>query len=432
MNPNIAVPSNSGTYSISSLEAKSEIQELHHAVTLEKQGVETVNETSLHNNNMKNFKWKVFFGAITFTALLGTMLMMFSMDHTSVGKMENKKKENFVSQNLKEMSLSVTGERSLLGCSEELAELSRELIGANAIRGPFPGVQIGDIFLPCFPRNALKYSNVSTRGDNLRFSNVIIGVVEEGALNTSIGFNIVRVDFYESHVYTFENQDKSITFVNFRNTEVGKFPDFFPAEQIYLENLVNFIPSIEFINFITSSPKAMLSMTRMWDDENLNMFHKLLRESNKSISFEQLGGSIRIVDNEITTLPKNFLDSESINSTTDSLSLTFASNSRLSYLPDFIFAVDPRTNFRLVFENSNQFVRLPLSTSYLNLNFLRLYGTGVDSFENVDFRKFPELVEMSLAYSPINPLCSNQASFKEHYVIALLKIIGENLYIEKV
>eukprot|EP00924_Labyrinthula_sp_SR-Ha-C_P001841 maker-scaffold_30-snap-gene-0.8-mRNA-1 protein AED:0.00 eAED:0.00 QI:57/1/1/1/1/1/2/287/449 len=307
------------------------------------------------------------------------------------------------------------------GCAFEDIETSKTIVKDNARFTVYEDLgyaylTISDIGLNCLSINSFDLIELPIFTVDIIFKSVFIGVIAENTFNKV--FNASSdLYIYDSKIGIFHDQDVKIKSIVFDATVIKQYPRYFPARKLYFEYISNFIPTINFLTFISSSSKEILMFNSIFDDYTLEFFRNMLIDEKISISFNYSYGAFYFRRNSITYLPKYFLSSDVFKFNSASTTIDFYANKELTLIHEEAFSDFSGENIDLYLDECENITNLPRSIMDLDLRSLDISDTAIEDLEGIDFSDFTNLEELETEGSPVNPACEEEKSFKEQYGI---------------
>eukprot|EP00924_Labyrinthula_sp_SR-Ha-C_P006915 snap_masked-scaffold_8-processed-gene-4.23-mRNA-1 protein AED:1.00 eAED:1.00 QI:0/-1/0/0/-1/1/1/0/437 len=301
-------------------------------------------------------------------------------------------------------------------CTPEDRLRSSKLLSENYEELSSGTIQFSDLVLPCLALEPIQDIILNIPSANLIFRNVEIEIIEENAFGIDNSIT-ERIEFENSKIGMFYNQVVQVEKVEFRNTEVEKYPGVFPVSNLYFFGLINVNFSADVVSFITSSPKETLYFWDVFDDEKIIQFDKMLQMGNKAIELTLSDGTLVIADNLFKMFPRNFFSTERFKFSESDTSIQLHQNHQLIMLDDDLFYDIQSSNVYLTINYCDLLENLPSSIIKLDLYYLDIGRTNISTFEGIDFSNFNNLEGIYLLNTPIRPPCAELDNFRLDYNI---------------
>eukprot|EP00924_Labyrinthula_sp_SR-Ha-C_P006927 snap_masked-scaffold_8-processed-gene-4.36-mRNA-1 protein AED:1.00 eAED:1.00 QI:0/0/0/0/1/1/2/0/419 len=301
-------------------------------------------------------------------------------------------------------------------CNEVNTKYSAQLMLQYSVRSTTL-LAVRDMTLPCLSNASFKLVSSAGLISYLILENVIIDVIDENAF-VGDNMSISVLEIRQSKIGNFRNQETLVDLVRISYTEISKFPLFFPVRGLYFDEILNFIPTIDFIYFLASSPKRNLVIHGMLDDEKLQIFLNLILNENKIIKFDATECSFGLTSNNFTYLPNNLFSSDKFVFTADKIVLSMRYSQQLTLLDSGVFSGMLAQAVEISLSDCEELKNLPTSLVEVDLISLSISNTDIESLDGIDFSVFPNLLYIELEETPFQPTCADEAEFRQKYGIS--------------
>eukprot|EP00924_Labyrinthula_sp_SR-Ha-C_P006828 snap_masked-scaffold_8-processed-gene-1.32-mRNA-1 protein AED:1.00 eAED:1.00 QI:0/0/0/0/1/1/2/0/433 len=307
-----------------------------------------------------------------------------------------------------------TSETVILGCTPENIELSNAQVKRkHYVQGT--NLFLYDLSISCFSNSAWAEIESLDLIASVQFLNSSIDVFDQNVFSTNNQFS--SAEFHESRIQILKDQQITPTSVSFFSSEIKIFPENFPATLLFLNNLINFEPTQNFISFVAKYQKEVLEFTKIFDDEKVNKFSSLLASGEEVITFHDDYGTLVFRHNILTSLPNNFFSSHRFLFNNLETVLDISHNPNLNSLGAELFTGMSGSLLNIYFDECFKLKHITQSIMKTNLKSISLLQTAVESFEEVDFSGFPNLVSLLTGGAPVTPKCEEEEEFRQKYGI---------------
>eukprot|EP00924_Labyrinthula_sp_SR-Ha-C_P009273 maker-scaffold_2-snap-gene-18.4-mRNA-1 protein AED:0.23 eAED:0.23 QI:135/1/1/1/0/0.5/2/154/454 len=307
-------------------------------------------------------------------------------------------------------------------CSPDEIIASRELIDTNYV---FDNIfLISGVNIQCLGRESfaqVNFTNIFAIG----FYSSNIAVIEKNTFGNGEAFFKDHIIFSDVNIGLFQDQNFLLRKLKFESSEVETFPNYFPVKDLSIRDMTNFVPSREFVNFLSSSSKENLELNGIFDEQGVINFKDILLSENKIISLSgEEESTLTFESNTFSTMPNHFFAHDVFVFNAPMTNLVLESNDNLVSMPNDIFQDFSGENVSLSFRSCGNLRTIPTSISQLDLYELNVGFTAVKSLPEINFSLFTSLESLYIRYSPIEITCEEESSFRETYSIL------ENVYID--
>eukprot|EP00924_Labyrinthula_sp_SR-Ha-C_P009816 snap_masked-scaffold_86-processed-gene-0.20-mRNA-1 protein AED:1.00 eAED:1.00 QI:0/-1/0/0/-1/1/1/0/411 len=307
----------------------------------------------------------------------------------------------------------------VFNCTELNSQSAKEaFLNSTTISEDRTEINIRDVELGCLSKELMKSLGYQETVLRLIFINVNFQIIEEDALENSTGIKFEQLYFYSSTIGQFKNQNFEFDYFVTENSEIREFPPVVLSERMYLNDLTNFVLTKEFVSFISARPKTFLVLTRFFDDATLVQFRDLVIESQEPIEIIGSDSDLVLRADEITYIPSRFFSSDVFLFSADSIHLRINVFLNLESFDEDAFKGFSGNSVRFNVQQSPKLKRLPKSIEELDLKYLDISSTGIETFDGLDFSGFTSLESIYAFSAPVVPACEDREVFKQSYGIA--------------